>query len=126
MHVALGDNEQGTMIGYPRNVHDHLKDVAEADDLLKQHVYFPLKEICRIEVINIIVQQQMLASALQEMRQDRYVSVLADEVTSKKTRRKEYPAVLLQRTDVLTLLAKYGIIYVSSAQRAYMWIFISS
>ena len=28
----------GTMIGNPRNVHDHLKDVAKADDLLKQHI----------------------------------------------------------------------------------------
>ena len=53
--------EYGTMIGNPRNVHDHPKDVAEADDLLKQHVYVPLKEICRIEIVNIIVQQQLLA-----------------------------------------------------------------
>ena len=67
MHIALGDNEHGTIIGNPRNVHAHRKDVAEADDLLKHHVYFPLTEICRIEIINIIVQQQMLASAMQEM-----------------------------------------------------------
>ena len=90
MHIALGDNGHGTMIGNPRNVHGHnlfiMKDVAEADDLLKQHVYFPLR--CRIEIINIVVQQQMLASALQEMQKARYASVLADEVTSRKTRRK--------------------------------------
>ena len=35
MHIALGDNAYGTMIGNLRNFHDHLKDVAEADDLLK-------------------------------------------------------------------------------------------
>ena len=38
-HIALRDNEYGTMIGNPRNSHDHLKDVTEAEDLLKQHVY---------------------------------------------------------------------------------------
>ena len=38
MHIALGDNVYGTMIGNPRNSHDRLKDVAEADDLPKQHV----------------------------------------------------------------------------------------
>ena len=88
MHIVLGDNEYGSMIGNTINFHDHLNDVAEADDLLKQHVgpIFPLEEICRIEIINIVVQQQiMLASALQEMRKARYVSVLADEVTSRKT-----------------------------------------
>ena len=74
MHTALGDNEYCTMIGNPRTVHDHLKDVAEADDVLKQHVYFPIKEICGIEIINILVQQQMLASALHEMRKACYVS----------------------------------------------------
>ena len=31
------------MIGKQRNFDDHLKDVAEADDLLKQHVIFPLR-----------------------------------------------------------------------------------
>ena len=91
MLIALGDNEHGTMIVNPRNVHDHLKDVAEADDLLKHHVYFPLKEICRIEIINIIVQQQMLASALQEMQKARY------EVTSRKTRRKALLNLLILR-----------------------------
>ena len=69
----LGDNEYGTMTGNPRNFLDHLKDTAKADDLFKQHATF--------EIIDIIVQQQMLASALQEMRKARYVSVLADEVT---------------------------------------------
>ena len=66
---------------------DSPKNVSEADVLLKhlQHVYFPLKEICRIEIINIVVQQQMISSALQEMRKARYVSVIADEVTSRKT-----------------------------------------
>ena len=59
----------------PRHFLDHLKDTAKADDLLKQDVYF--------EIIDIIVQQQMLASALQEMRKARHVSVLADEVTSR-------------------------------------------
>ena len=88
------------MIGNPRNFHAHRKDVAEADDLLKQHVYFPLKEICRIEILNIIVEQQMLASALQEMRKDRYVSVLADEVTWKTRRMALLDFLLLQRTDV--------------------------
>ena len=44
-----------------------------------------LKEICRIEIISIIVQQQMIASALQEIRKARYVSVIAVEVTSRKT-----------------------------------------
>ena len=43
MHIALGVNEYGTMIGNPRNLHDHLRDLAEADALLKQHVYFPLR-----------------------------------------------------------------------------------
>ena len=94
MHIALGANEYGTMIGNPIYLHDHVRDLAEVDDLLKQHVY-------RIEIIHIIVQQQMLASALQEMRKVRYVSVLADEVTSRKTRRKALlNFLLLHRTDV--------------------------
>ena len=89
------------MIGNPRNSHDHMKDVAEADDLLKQHIYFPLKEIRRIEIINIIVQQQILAHALHDMRKARYVYVLADEVTSRKTRRNTLlDFLLIQRTDV--------------------------
>ena len=84
------------MIGDPRNYRDHLKDVAEADEFLKQHV-----QICRIEIINIIVQQQMLARALQGMRKARYVAVLADEITARKTRRKALLDVLLiQRTDM--------------------------
>ena len=101
MHTALGGNVYGTMLGNPRHFHDHLKDVAEADDLLKQYVYFPIKEKCRIEIINIIFQQQMLASALQEMRKACYVSVLADVVTSRKTRRKALlDLLLLEINDV--------------------------
>ena len=96
MNIALVDNEYGTMIGNPRNFHDHLKDVAEADDL-KQHVYFHLKEICRIEIINI-----MLARALQEMRKARYVSVLADEVTSRKIRRNTLLDFLLVQTTYVS------------------------
>ena len=81
MHIALGDNACG--IGNPRNVHGHLKDIAEADDRLKQHT------LCRIEIIIASLSNSIiLASALQEMRKARYVSVLADEVISRKTRRK--------------------------------------
>ena len=43
----------------------------------------------------------MLARALQEMWKARYVSVLADEITSRKTRRKALLDFLpIQRTDV--------------------------
>ena len=82
----------GTMIRNSRNVRDHLKDVAEADDL-KQHVYMSDRNHqhhC----------PTVLASALQEMRKARYVSVISDEVTSRKTRRKALlNCLLLQRTD---------------------------
>ena len=83
-----------------------------------------LRRIYRIEIIKIIVPQQMLASALQEMRKARYVSVLADEVTSRKTRRKTLlDFLLLQRTDVSKRLTEEGIIHVTSA---YLWILNSS
>ena len=111
IHIALGDNVYGTMIVNPRNDHDHLKDVAEADDLLKQHE----GDICRIEIIIIIVQQQMLAIAWQEIRKTRYISMLAAEVTSRKTRRKGIARRLASSENrCVKMTRRRRIIYVSS------------
>ena len=78
--------EYGTMIGNPRNVHDHPKDVAEADDFLKQHVYFPSRRyVGSKSSASLSNSNCLLYSALQEMRKARYVSVIADKVTLRKT-----------------------------------------
>ena len=62
-----------TMIGIRGEFLYHLKDFPNSDDLIKQHVYFPLKRYVHVtwmsytEIIDIIVQQQILASALHSL-----------------------------------------------------------
>ena len=64
---------------------------------------------------------RMLASALQEVRKARYVSVLADDVTSRKTRRKEFPDfLLLQRTGCVKMTRITGY----HLRWPCMWIFL--
>ena len=83
------DSEDVASKGNPGNFLAYLKDVATSDDVLKHHIYAPLKKNatylsprCQNEIIDIIGQQQILASILEEVRKARYFSVLADEVTS--------------------------------------------
>ena len=56
------------MIGNPRDFHGHLKDVAEADDLLKQRVIFPLGDMSDRNPRHHCPTANACYSALQEMR----------------------------------------------------------
>ena len=64
------------MIGIQGHFLYHVKDAHNSDDLVKHHGYFHLKggsHGCHIEIIDIIGQHQIIASALQEMLKACYV-----------------------------------------------------